>query len=191
MNILLSTAGRRNYMVEYFKNALHGKGLVHASNNILTYTLLKADKYFISPQIYDDNYITAILNYCIINEISLVVPLFDIDLPVLAKAKNLFHRYGIKIIVSDYEVTQICNDKWRSFKFLSEIGIKQPESYLSIEDTKIALLENKIKFPLIIKPRWGMGSIGIHKVFDFEEFNILYRKLRHEIFDTYLKHESS
>lgn len=39
MNILLTSAGRRTYLVEYFKKALGGQGKVYASNSIDTYTL--------------------------------------------------------------------------------------------------------------------------------------------------------
>ncbi len=39
MNILLTSAGRRTYMVNYFKDVLNGKGKVFASNSIYTYTL--------------------------------------------------------------------------------------------------------------------------------------------------------
>ena len=36
MNILLTSAGRRTYLVEYFKEALAGHGKVYASNSIDT-----------------------------------------------------------------------------------------------------------------------------------------------------------
>ena len=36
MNILLTSAGRRTYMVEYFKEVLNGNGEVHASNSDYT-----------------------------------------------------------------------------------------------------------------------------------------------------------
>ena len=111
MNILLTSAGRRTYMIEYFKQALNGTGKVFASNSILTYTLEQADEYVLTPNIYDDSYISFLIDYCKQKAISAVISLFDIDLPVLAKNKALFSKEGIKLIVSDYDVTQICNDK--------------------------------------------------------------------------------
>ena len=44
---------------------------------------------------------------------------------------------------------------------------------------------------MIVKPRWGMGSIGIYKADDEAELRIFYKKLYKEIFNTYLKYESS
>lgn len=191
MNILLTSAGRRTYMIEYFKQALNGTGKVFASNSILTYTLEQADEYVLTPNIYDDSYISFLIDYCKQKAISAVISLFDIDLPVLAKNKALFSKEGIKLIVSDYDVTQICNDKWATYEFLLKIGLKQTPSFITLPDAKKAIAERSISFPLFVKPRWGMGSIGIYKVETEEELEVLYKKLHREIFKTYLKYESS
>lgn len=191
MNILLTSAGRRTYMVEYFKQALNGNGKVFASNSILTYTLEQADEFVITPNIYDDSYIAFLLDYCKKKNIRAVISLFDIDLPVLAKNKSLFDKDGIRLVVSDSDVTQICNDKWATYNFLTNIRIKQTPSFVTLEDTRKAIFEGQITYPLFIKPRWGMGSIGIYKVENEEELDVLYKKLHREIFNTYLKYESS
>lgn len=190
MNILLTSAGRRTYMVNYFKNVLKGKGKVYASNSVYTYTLQQADNYIITPQIYDDNYIEFLLNYCKKENIQAIISLFDIDLPVLAKNRDIFEKQGIKLVVSDYNVTTICNDKWQTYEFLCRINVKQTPSYINKAEAIKALKQGIISYPLYIKPRWGMGSIGIYKVDNEDELNILYKKLHREIFSTYLKFES-
>lgn len=190
MNILLTSAGRRTYLIEYFKKALAGKGLVHASNSLLTYSLLQADRHVISPAIYDDSYINFLINYCKENDISAIISLFDIDLPVLAQNKERFAKNGISLITSDYEVTQICNDKWKTYNFLRSIGLKQTKSYIELSEAKKDLASGELKFPLFVKPRWGMGSIGLYQAENEEELDVLYNKLHREIFKTYLKYES-
>lgn len=191
MNILLTSTGRRTYLVEYFKKALQEKGKVYASNSIFTYTLTQADGYIITPNIYNENYITFLINYCKTNQIEAIISLFDIDLPVLAKNKALFEKNGIKLVVSDYNVTQICNDKWSTYEFLVRIGVRQTPSFISLAETKAAITDGIVSYPLFVKPRWGMGSIGIYKVDNEEELDVLYKKLNREIFNTYLKYESS
>lgn len=191
MNILLTSTGRRTYLVEYFKKALQGKGKVYASNSILTYTLTQADGYVITPNIYDEHYIEFLINYCKTKQIEAIISLFDIDLPVLAKNKALFEMNGIKLVVSDYNVTQICNDKWSTYEFLVRIGVRQTPSFISIAETKAAITDGIVSYPLFVKPRWGMGSIGIYKVDNEEELDVFYKKLNREIFNTYLKYESS
>lgn len=190
MNILLTSAGRRTYMVKYFKNVLKGKGKVFASNSIETNTLHEADNYVITPQIYDENYIGFLLDYCKKENIQAIISLFDIDLPILSRNRELFEKEGIKLVISDYKVTTICNDKWSTYEFLCRIGVKQTPSFISKEKAIEAINEGSVSYPLYIKPRWGMGSIGIYKVDNEDELNVLYNKLYKEIFNTYLKFES-
>lgn len=191
MNILLTSAGRRSYLVNYFKRALGGNGLVHASNSVLTYALQQADKYVITPNIYDGGYIEFLLDYCHKEKISAIISLFDVDLPVLARHKEEFADNGITVVVSDYDVTQICNDKWKTYAFLSGIGVEQSPACLSLDAVRAGLADGKLSFPIILKPRWGMGSIGIYEAEDEEELNLFYKKLNKRIFQTYLKYESS
>lgn len=190
MNILLTSAGRRTYLVEYFKHALNGRGKVYASNSIDTYTLHQADGYVLTPNIYDETYISFLIGYCKQNNIGAIISLFDIDLPVLAKHRDEFEKEGIKVVVSDYSVTQICNDKWQTYEFLVRLGLPQTPSYLNLAQLKEDIAQGVIDYPFILKPRWGMGSIGIYKACNEQELDVLYTKLHQEIFDTYLKYES-
>lgn len=191
MNILLTSVGRRTYMVNYFKEALQGNGLVHAANSSETYAMKIADKSVITPQIYDYNYIQFVLQYCNENNIKAVISLFDIDLPVLAKNKQKFVDNDITLIVSDYDFIQICNDKWLTYNFLIKNGFNAPTSFLSVTDVLEAIQSNQINFPLIIKPRWGMGSIGINEAENEKELLILYQKTLNSIKNSYLKYESN
>lgn len=191
MNILLTSVGRRTYMIEYFKNALGESGRVYASNSVFTYSLTCADGYVLTPNIYDSDYIQFLLDYCKKKNIGAIISLFDIDLPILAKNKEAFKQAGIKVIVSDYKVTQICNDKWKTYQFLKKQNINQVATFIHLEDAKNALKDQTISYPLILKPRWGMGSIGIYSANNDEELDVLYQKLRKEIFDTYLRYESA
>lgn len=190
MNILLTSAGRRSYLVQYFKDALYGTGKVHASNSEWSTALEVADEAVLSPLIYDDDYITFLLNYCKKNRIKVIISLFDIDLPILAKSKERFRKEGINVVVSDYEVTQICNDKWQTYQFLKQNKLNAPKSFIELSKAEIALQEKVIQFPLIIKPRWGMGSISIFKADNNEELKVLYKKVKREVKESYLKYES-
>ena len=190
MNILLTSTGRRTYMVKYFQEALMGKGLVHAANNVLTYSLTQADRYVITPDIYDEAYIDFLIDYCVREKIDALVPLFDIDLPILSRNKNRFLQNNVQVIVSDEDVIAICNDKWKTYNALLSYGIKQVKSFISLDVVVDKLSKNELFFPLVLKPRWGMGSIGVVEVNNLEELQVLYKKLQKDIFNTYLKYES-
>src|SRR6056297_98478 len=190
MNILLTSVGRRSYLVKYFREALKGNGLIHAANSIETYAMQLADKSVVTPLIYDENYIDFILDYSLENNIRAIISLFDIDLPILAKNKKRFEASGIQVIVSDYEITKICNDKWFTYQFFVDNGFNTSSTFLSVKEAVKAIDNKEIQYPLIIKPRWGMGSIGIYEADNQDELEIFYKKTQKKITESYLKYES-
>lgn len=191
MNILLTSVGRRTYLIEYFKDAMKDTGKVYASNSEYTYTLSHADEYVITPIIYDEKYIDFLIQFCKQNNITAIISLFDIDLYVLSKNKKEFKKNGIFVVVADENVIDICNDKWKTYLFLQKNKIDCPITYKTLEETKIAVNKKEVNYPIIIKPRWGMGSIGIFIAEDEEELNLFTKKIRRQIFNSYLKYESS
>lgn len=191
MNILLTSVGRRAYMVKYFKD-VDGVDEVHVCNSDdKTVAFHYADKSVISPLIYDDNYIPFLLNYCLENKIDIVISLFDIDLLVLAKNKKEFEKIGTRVIVSDPELVEICNDKWKSYLFLKENGFNTPKTYLSLEDTINAIDSGEIRYPVIVKPRFGCGSIAMSIAEDEMALLYYFRRNTRAINKSYLKYESS
>src|SRR5690606_1988070 len=191
MNILITSTGRRAYMVDYFKAALNGNGKVFAANSEMTYALKKADEYVLTPGIYDTTYIDFILSYCVDNDIHAIISLFDIDLPVLAKNRYLFLDNDVKVIVSNYDFVSVCNDKWKTYEFIVNSGFNAPKSFINLSSVKEALDGCELKFPLIIKPRWGMGSLGIFEADNVEELELLYKKTKSAILKSYLRYESA
>jgi len=191
MNILLTSAGRRSYLIKYFKSALRGKGLVHASNSEYTIALQDADRYFIAPLIYKEDYIEQVIAYCLKNDIKAIVSVFDIDLLVLSKAKQYFEAQGIRLLVSSEEVVEICNDKWKTYEFLQENGFCTPKTYKDLPTVLAAIRRHEITYPVIIKPRWGMASMAIYIADNEDELRVLYKKSLSQISTSYLQYESA
>ena len=94
-NILLTSVGRRTYLIDYFMKAMAGAGEVHASNSIETLATQEADFSFISPLIHDNLYITTLLKYCEKSSINAILSLFDIDLLMFAKHRKTFAEIGV------------------------------------------------------------------------------------------------
>lgn len=190
MNLLITSVGRRSYMIEFFKNSLKGIGQVYAANSEKTYAISIADNFVITPPIYDNSYTGFLINYCKANNINAIISLFDIDLLLLSKNKELFKENGITLIVSDFKVIELCNDKWLSYNFMNENSINTPMSFIDLQKCIEALRKKEVLFPLIVKPRWGMGSIGIFEAEDEEELIVLYRKVKKLNTNPYLKYQS-
>ena len=190
MNILLTSAGRRTYMVDYFKKALSGGGLVFAANSTMSPALYNADGYVITPLIYDSGYIPFLRDFCKKNDIRLIVPLFDIDLPVLARHREEFLKEGIFVLVSDKETVDSCNDKYGMYLKLWRAGIRCPHTEISLSQAKLAIKAMTMSYPVMIKPRFGMGSIGILKAYNRDELKAFYESCKRSIGESYLKYES-
>ena len=191
MNILLTSIGRRSYMIKFFKDALGKSGEVHVSNSsAITPAFLYADKSIVTPLIYDDGYIPFLLNYCLENRISAIISLFDIDLLILSANRKSFTDIGTRLIVSDEKVINICNDKWETYNFLKSNGFSVPKTYLSLESAINSIKAQGIKFPIMVKPRWGMGSIAVFEAENERELEIFYNKVISKIKSSYLKYEA-
>ncbi len=192
MNVLLTTVGRRAYMVKYFKEVLGEEGEVHVCNSDdMTVAFSYADKSFISPLIYDENYIPFLISYCRDNKIDILLSLFDIDLFILASHKKDFEKIGTRVIVSDADFVSICNDKWKTYLFLKENGFNVPKTYLSLDELSKALDREEIDFPIIVKPRFGCGSIAMSVAEDKEALLYYCKKTNLEVSKSYLKYESA
>ena len=86
MNILILAAGTRNKIVQYFKKAFIGTGIVIATDaNKFSPAIYDADKYYIVPQITAPGYIDFILDICKKEKIKGILSLIDPELSLLAK----------------------------------------------------------------------------------------------------------
>lgn len=191
MNILLTSVGRRSYLVSYFKKSVGMNGEVHVANSTDNSPAFQvADHSVVSPLIYDKEYIPFLKKYCIENHIDAIVSLFDIDLPILAKHKKEFGELGVEVIVSSEETINICNDKWKTFQYMTSKNFLVPKTYLTLEKVHDDLKKGIISYPVIVKPRWGMASIGVYEAENDDELDVLYKKVISNIKKTYLHFES-
>lgn len=190
MNILLTTAGRRSYIVDYFKQC-EGIGKVYASNSVYSIALQRADGYLITPLIYDKGYIPALIDFCKQNDVHAVLSLLDMDLLVLAKNRRAFEEANVRLILGSTEFVEICNDKWKTYQFLRDNNLPTPKTYINLQMVEDALNRGEVTFPIIMKPRWGMASMSIYKVENMEELRVLTKKCEREIFASLLKYESN
>ena len=192
MNVMLTSVGRRAYMVKYFKRVLGNEGKVYVCNSDDKSIAFKyADEKVISPLIYDKNYIPFLLEYCKENAVDVVISLFDIDLLILARHKKEFEKIGTKVIVSDPQIVEVCNDKWKTYKFLKDNEISTPRSFLNMREVIEKIEVGELNYPIIVKPRYGCGSISVAIAYDEDDLRYLTKKANKDIVHSYLKYESS
>ncbi len=80
-------------------------------------------------------------------------------IPLASRAQELIERTGCRAIVSSRRIIKICKDKHRTADWLAEIGETPPETFLP--DTGLGRIEAAIRYPMIVKPRFGSRSRGV------------------------------
>lgn len=187
MNILLTSVGRRYYLVEYFKDALKGRGAVLAVDADPNAPALQAaDHGFVVPRFTDATYFDVIRDLCLRHNVTIVVSLNDLELPLLARKKKEFASYGVTLLVSDPETIDTCLDKWRCYHWLLSAGIRTPRTVNSLQEALSAVKLGELSYPLVVKPRWGTASIGVEVVHSQEELILAYEFLLHRLTYTIL-----
>lgn len=187
MNILFTCAGRRTYLLKYFKeNLSEGDKVVATDMQLSAPALQVADVKLQVPAVYDPEYVNITLNICRDQKIDALLSLNDLELPILAENKARFEELGVKVIVSSPEVIDIAFDKYKTALWVESLGLAAPKTYIRLEDVKKALAAGEIDFPLFMKPRWGSGSIGLESIADMEELDIYYNLLMKKIKKTIL-----
>lgn len=178
INILFTCAGRRTYLLKYFKEQLGQDGRIVATDMQLTApALTAADVKLQVPAVYADDYLDSTLQICKDNDIKAVICLNDLELPILAGNRGRFEAIGAMPIVSSPEVIDICFDKYRTARYVGSLGLKTPKTYVSLDKAVEELNRGILQFPLVLKPRWGSGSIGIEFVNDMDELKDVYAML--------------
>lgn len=182
MNILFTCAGRRTYLLKYFKEQLGPNDKIIGADMQLTAPALSAaDVRVLVPAVYDERYVDALLEICENNKVDVLISLNDLELPILADKRELFDAVGTTLLVSSPEVIDICFDKLRTSKYVQSLGLRSPKTYSNLVDALAALNSGNVQFPLVIKPRWGSASIGIEFVDNVEDLRIVYELIKRKI----------
>jgi carbamoyl-phosphate synthase large subunit len=192
MNVLLTCAGRRNYLVEFFQQALGGRGQVLAADASPTAPALQqADQSFVVPLVDQPDYLDIIHAICQEHDVRLLISLNDLELPLFAQQRDRFAASGTLVAVSSPQVVEVCFDKWATHEFLRRNGIRAPLTYQSIDEARVALSRHELGYPVVIKPRWGTASIGIEYPEDDRELELAYELVQKRLRRTFLASISS
>lgn len=162
-NILILSCGTRDLLVRYFRNAGFDK-VIGADCSELAPALYEADKYYIIPRMKEAGYFDAIMEICHREKVTAVLPLQEEELILISANRERFEREGIRVIVSEPEVLQLCRNKYLFLEHMRKHGIPVLNSYIELEAFYRDHEQGRIQFPVFVKPVCGAGSIGAMKV---------------------------
>ena len=175
MNILITSAGSRNKIVQYFKREIKENGKVIATDmSNLAPAIYDADKFYLVPRIDHKDYIETLLDICKKEKIDCIFALIDPELSLIAKNKNKFLEIGATPLISNYNAVELAFNKYEMYKYWTKKNVKTPKTYIDKKEFYNDLDNSKIKFPVFVKPVTGSASINISKVNSQEEIELLF-----------------
>lgn len=137
---------------------------------------------YLVPAASDEDYFDKIKLICNEQNIDFYFPGTDVELIKCAKhSKELKESLGVEIIISPVNVIEIADDKYKTITFLKENEFHYPETFFPNE-----VDWEQVKFPLIIKPKVGCRSIGVHLVNNRNEAENAIKSLEDPIVQEYI-----
>ena len=147
LGILLTGVGKRYDIVSAF--AQHAN-VIAADPNPLAPAQYAADHRVSVPRIDDPAYVPALAELCERHRVGAVIPLTDLDIEVLAKARE---AGLLPSLVPGSEVARATFDKYEAHLLLERLGLPSPPTVLPGEQVPY--------YPVIVKPRQGSGARSV------------------------------
>jgi carbamoyl-phosphate synthase large subunit len=160
LNVLFTCIGRRVSLLNSFRTAGRGLGinitLLGTETTELSSALQLCDKKFLVKPVTHRDYIKQLLGIVKANKVKLLIPTVDLDLMTLARNEPRFAAMGCRVLISSRKVVDICQDKRKTYSFLSENGFDTPVTM----SPRSALSKKGLKWPYFLKPWDGYASRG-------------------------------
>jgi carbamoyl-phosphate synthase large subunit len=161
VGVLLTGVGKRYDIVSAF--AQHAT-VVAADPNPLAPAQYAAHARRAVPRIDDPGYVPALVALCDEFSVGAVVPLTDLDIEVLARARA---EGRLPAFVPDPDVAAATYDKYETHRLLERLGLPSPPTVLPGEPVA--------SYPVMVKPRQGSGARSIHAARDAEAADFFVR----------------
>ena len=162
--VLFTCAGQRADVVSAFRDA--GATTIATDLNPLSPALYHADRRLAPPPVGDPSYVPFVAATVLEYDVSLVIPLTDLDQQALAERRT---EIDALVLLPAPEVIEMTNDKWLAHLFFEECGIHSPPTWLP------GALPEELPFPVLVKPRRGFGSKGIFRAENPQELEFFLR----------------
>ena len=186
IKVLFTSAGRRVELLQSFQRAfseLKIDGEIIATDiNPLAPSLYFSDKVYIVPPSADPEYPYIIRNIALKEQVDLIFPLTDLDIPILSRIKQDMVQYGVKVVVVDEAAAKVTSDKLLTYKHFRDLNIPTPKSWTPSE----ILGRENINFPLFIKPRFGSAGKQTFRVDNQEQLEFFIHYINEPIIQEFL-----
>lgn len=122
------------------------------------------DRVYRVPKATEEDFIDSVKEICLKEKIDVILPIVTKELNKFAKAKGEFKEIGVKVLVLNYEVLEIVNNKVNLFNYLKNNDLEVPNYYEISNVNEIAKKAKLLGYPekdVCIKMAEGNGSRGV------------------------------
>ncbi len=165
INVLFTSIWNCVSIIKYFRKAKEDLGI---NGNLIAIDIDKyapgihvADKYYIVKKLNEEWFDEQIIEICKKENIHLIIPTRDDDIPYFAKRKEIFEKMNIVCMVPELSISEICNDKYKFYEYLTKHKIPTIKTYENIVSW--------ITFPCIVKPRFWSWSKWVKEILTEKE----------------------
>lgn len=160
MNVLITSAARKVWLVEAFRRAVapFGGNVWAADADPFAVAMRFADRTLLLPAIDSKEFEPALLEACDAFDIQLVIPTRDGELAWFAERTTTFSRIGVTVLVADSSTIGLCQDKHAFVTHCEINGFAVP--------AVIPKPTPGLSYPLFARPRTGAGGRGAGRVSD-------------------------
>lgn len=116
-----------------------------------------------------------------------LIPGSDHDLLPLARVRAEWEGAGAtKVLVSDLSLVQACRDKALTHQKLAAAGLPVPDSAWDLSAEEAVAWARSHGYPVVLKPRDGFASRGVHVIRDEEELRFFFPRTPNPIVQEHL-----
>lgn len=187
LNILFTCIGRRVSLLNSFRKAARqlkmSARFFGSDTEELSPALQLCDKKLLAKPIGDPDYIPELLEIVDKGKIGLIIPIIDSDLMLLSENKDKFSRIGCHVLISSPEVVNNCQDKIKTFRFLTENHFDTPVTFTA----RTAIAKKNLTYPCFLKSRYSYASKENALVENQYELNFLTKRIQNCIVQEFIE----
>lgn len=163
VNVLFTSVGRRVELLRAFRRAYQALDLpgqiIAVDIDPLAPALQLADRPYIVPRLTSPDYMPALLEICRREQVDLIFPLIDPDIPMLAAHADALKATGARVAVVSAQAAAMTADKYATTRFFQALDVPTPQTWLPG-----AIDSKRATYPLFIKPRRGSAARATYRI---------------------------
>lgn len=153
-----------------------GVEVIGLDSNPLSFGLFLLKRSYVVPEGDDPNFIKEIIKIIDEERPDAILSGPESELIPLSRNKKIIEAKGTRLLCPDYEYIECCADKIKINKVFEDIGIPAPEAF----DL------DAVKFPCLIKPRFGRGSSDIYRADNKKELDFYIKKVAEPVIQEFV-----